>query len=324
EVLILEYGVDKKGDMDFLLSIVRPDIAVLTNVFPVHMNDDQFKTLDDIYNEKRKLVDGLKDHGVAILNIDNEYCAELAKKRGKKSTITYGKAENADFRATSVQIGRDGLNFILHYDDKKQSVSTGTLGEYHVYVFLPAIICGVLLGMPIENVVFSLTKYASPPGRLNLIQGVNDSVILDSSYNSSPAPLKEALKVLKEIGGNDRKIAVLGSMNELGEYSHALHREIGKLIPKYADLLITVGEDAKVFGTEALAHGFEVTQVLSFDSPNDAAEAFKEKIKPGDIFLVKGSQNKVRLEKFIKIIMANPQDAQKLLVRQENVWEDIF
>src|SRR3989339_1515423 len=117
EVLILEYGVDKKGDMDFLLSIVRPDIAVLTNVFPVHMNDDQFKTLDDIYNEKRKLVDGLKEHGVAILNIDNEYCAELAKKRGKKSTITYGKAENADFRATSVQIGRDGLNFILHYDD---------------------------------------------------------------------------------------------------------------------------------------------------------------------------------------------------------------
>jgi len=323
EILLLEMGVDKPGDMDYLMSVVRPDVAVMSNIFPVHMEDGQFDSLQAIFDEKRKMVDHLKENGVAILNIDNAFLAMFAQKRGDKNTITFGKDGNAMFKATSVKLSEEGVSFILHYGEEKYEVRSSILGEYQVYVLLPAIICGKLMGMGFEDAIIALQRYELPPGRMSIIPGKDGAVILDSSYNSSPEPLREALKVLKEIAGKKRKVAVLGNMNELGGNSKKLHEEVGEFIPEYVDLLITVGDEAKAFASKAKEKGMIATNVHSFDTATEAADFFKDKVSKTDVILVKGSQNKVRLEKFIKEIMAHPEDAEKLLVRQEKVWKDI-
>jgi len=323
EVLLFELGVDKPGDMDYLTSIVKPDIAVMTNIFPVHMESGQFSSLQAIFDEKRKIVDNLKKGGIAILNVDNPFLAMFAKKREKKNTATFGKENDAMFRAEEVKLSENGVKFLLNFEDKKYEVTSSVLGEYQVYVLLPAIICGHFLGMTFEDAIAALQRYELPPGRMSIIPAIRGAVILDSSYNSSPEPLREALKVLKEIGTGKRKVAVLGSMNELGPNSKALHEQVGEFIPEYTDLLITVGAEAKTFATVAKGKGMASERIFSFDDPLEAVKFFKDEIDEKDIVLVKGSQNKIRLEKFIKELMAHPEDAEKLLVRQEKVWKDI-
>lgn len=323
EVLLLEFGVDKAGDMDFLTSMVKPDIAVMTNVFPVHMEAGQFDSLQAIFDEKRKIVDNMSQDGVAVLNADNPFLAMFAEKREKKNTVTYGTSDRAMFRADNVELSKNGVKFILNFEDKKYEIKSSVLGEYQVYVLLPAIVCGKLLGMTIEDSALALQRYELPPGRMSVIPALNEAIILDSSYNSSPEPLKEALKVLKEIGRGKRRVAVLGNMNELGLNSKILHEQVGEIIPDYANFLITVGDEAVAFAHKAKERGLPQDNVHSFDTAIEAAEFFKNKIDKDDVILVKGSQNKVRLEKFIKEIMAHPEDGEKLLVRQEKVWEDI-
>lgn len=320
EVLLLEFGIDKPGDMDFLVSVVKPDIAIVTEISPVHMDEGQFENLQAIFDEKSKLVEALREHGIAILNIDNDIVANFAKKRGKKSTVTFGKNREADFWASQIKQSLEGLDFILHHDNKRYDVHAEVIGEYQAYVILPAIACGVLMGMPVENAVAALKKYALPPGRMNVVPAMNEAIILDSSYNASPEAMKEALKTLAEVGGTRRKIAVLGNMNELGKHSKIMHEMIGEVVPQCADILITVGDLAVTIADKAKEKGMNEKNIFSFKTSLEAAGFFAEKIKKNDIILVKGSQNNVRLERFVKALMANPEQAKELLVRQEPVW----
>ena len=172
-----------------------------------------------------------------------------------------------------------------------------------------------------ENAILALNRFSLPPGRMSIIPAKNNSIILDSSYNSSPSALKEALEILKEVGANKRKIAVLGNMNELGEEEKNLHEMIGEIIPKYTDMLITVGNLASIFAEKSLEKGLDNKQVYSFKNAKEAAEFLNKEIKENDIILVKGSQNRVRLERLVKDLMLHPEDAKELLVRQERVWQ---
>jgi UDP-N-acetylmuramoyl-tripeptide--D-alanyl-D-alanine ligase len=320
EILLLEFGIDKPGDMDFLLSVVRPDVAVFTGVAPVHMDDSQFKTIEDIFHEKSKLVEGLREKGVAVLNNDDEMVKKLIKSRRGRNTVTFGKDRTADFWASQVKTSLDGLDFVLHHDNKRYSFNSKAVGECQVYSVLSAICCGVLSEIPIEEMADAVKSFSPPPGRMSVIKGVSDSTILDSSYNSSPIAAKEALKNLSTLGENKRKIAVLGNMNELGENSKQLHFDLGKNIFESADVLLTVGSDAKFFAEGAVAEGFDKKMIHSFMSAKEAADFFKDKIKKDDLILVKGSQNRVRLERFVKEIMAFPEEAPKVLVRQGKEW----
>ena len=160
---------------------------------------------------------------------------------------------------------------------------------------------------------------------MNLIPGVSNSIIIDSSYNASPATMAVALDVLGEIHpkGVGRRIAVLGNMNEIGDLTDSEHRKVGKEAAKVADLLITVGDHARLYAEEAVKAGLQQSHVWSFVDSKDAGEFLSGKLKTGDIVLVKGSQNKVRLERCIKEIMAEPERARDLLVRQDDSWESI-
>lgn len=320
DVLLLEMGVDKPGDMDFLLKVVRPDIAIMTNIASVHLDEGQFKDEKAIFEEKRKMVDALNKGGVAILNIDNKYLYYLAQNRDKKATITFGSHKEADYRFANVGVSIDGVAYYLRNGDEKMAVRAPVLGDYQAYVLTPAVICGKYLGMSEEEISIALERYSLPPGRMSIINAIEGAKILDSSYNSSPSALKAALKLLKGLEAK-RKVAVIGNMNELGEFAEEKHREAGKIAADCADLIITVGSHAKLLAQEAKEKGHKA--VFEFNSTPEATEFFKDRIKAGDLILVKGSQNRVRLERFVKEFMVNPEDAHKLLVRQEKVWNKI-
>lgn len=320
EIILLEMGVDKPGDMDFLLSIARPDISVITNITPVHMDEGQFNDLDAVFEEKKKIVEALGEEGVAVLNIDNPYLESLAKSIKKRKIVSFGVSKDATYQAKNLTQSIEGIAFLLCSEEEKVEVNAKVIGAYQVYVVVPAIICGVLMGIPLKEAAEAASRYSLPPGRMSVIPGTEGSIILDSSYNSSPEALEQALQVLASVGVGKRKVAVLGNMNELGEKSVELHKPFGKTAAECADLLLTVGKYAKLIGEEAKKNGLNEKNIFHFESALKAAEFFKEKVKANDLILVKGSQNNVRLEKFVKELMANPEDAKKILVRQGRNW----
>ena len=153
---------------------------------------------------------------------------------------------------------------------------------------------------------------------MNLIEGKNGSVLIDSSYNASPDSMELALNVLSSFSG--RRIAALGTMNELGELSESAHIRLGKLAAQHADLLIAVGSEAKFIALGALNEGLSRSDIHSFKNSRDAGEFLSGLLEQGDVVLLKGSQNRVRMERCTLACMLEPERSKELLVRQEPFW----
>jgi len=163
-----------------------------------------------------------------------------------------------------------------------------------------------------------ISEYNTPPGRLSLIEGMNNSMIIDDTYNSSPVAALSAIEVLKEMKAK-RKIAVLGDMLELGKYTEEEHHNLGGMVADVADMIVTVGLRSKFIAEGAIEHGFNKKELYSFDSSRTVAKFLVGVVEKGDLVLVKGSQG-IRLERAVEAIMAHPEQKDKLLCRQEKEW----
>ena len=190
----------------------------------------------------------------------------------------------------------------------------------HIGHALSAIACASELGVDLLLAINEVAKHKLPPGRLNLIMGVHNSIIIDDTYNSSPFAMEAALRILKDIEGK-RKIAVLGDMLELGKLTDEEHKIVGENASYVADIIVTVGPRAKNIGEGALSKGFPVKNLYNFDSSKTTASFLEGIVEEGDIVLVKGSQG-VRLERAVEAIMADKSSASHLLCRQEKEWKN--
>lgn len=325
DYFVLEMGVDKPGDMDLLTQIAKPDIVVFTNIKPVHLAEGQFKNLDEIFKEKSKIVHSIKAGGKLILNYDDQFVRRLGNMKGSK-IIWYGISAappHGGVAAVNIKTDLVGTSFDFHYGNIHSRLFVPILGSHHVNCILPAIICGLECGMYIDDILASLRDFSLAPGRMNVIEGVNGSTIIDSSYNASPESTLAAMETLKEVGQSRRKIFVFGNMNELGVEEENYHKKIGEAASGMIDIFITVGKLAKIAATEAIKNEMPQNCVHSFDNYKDAAACVINLIKPDDIVLVKGSQNRVRLERLVKVIMRHPQAAKNVLCRQEKSWQKI-
>jgi UDP-N-acetylmuramyl pentapeptide synthase len=198
---------------------------------------------------------------------------------------------------------------------------SGVFGKTQSYAAAAAALAGLIFGMNLVKISEALTHYRAPAGRLRIIPGIKGSTIIDDTYNSSPTACHEALDVLRRLKAK-RKIAVLGDMLELGRYTMAAHHEVGRLAAKVVDLLITVGLRAKFIAEGAIEAGMAKKSVVSFQSVREAGLFLQEKIRENDLILVKGSQG-VRMERIVLEVMAEPQNAAELLVRQSPAWQKI-
>jgi UDP-N-acetylmuramoyl-tripeptide--D-alanyl-D-alanine ligase len=323
EIIVLEYGVDRVGDMKYLLDVARPHIGVFTamgNEIPVHI--EFFAGPEVILREKTKLLSQLPTTGFAILNIDDEKVM-TAKEYTRANVITFGFSEKADMRmsAFSNYISEDGggVTFKLTYGGSVVPVRIeGGLGRAPAYAAAVGAIAGLVFGMNLVKIADALSRFTPPRGRERIVRGIRRSIIIDDTYNASPAATKEALATLKSLDAK-RKIAVLGDMLELGKYTFDEHQTIGHFIPESADFLFTVGIRAKIIAETAEKIGFSKKKIFAFTNIHEAAMQLQQKVQRGDLILVKGSQG-VRMERVVKEIMAEPLQAKKLLVRQSRSW----
>lgn len=318
--LVLEYGVEKPGDMDYLLKITKPDMAVITGISESHL--ELLKNVDEVFLEKSRLVSG-SDNAKVILNTDFVQLKDLSRTL-QNEQLTYGfncflsKAENC-VTATGLKNTLDGLRFEINFREKSYKISTKLFGEHTAYSLLAAFSAGVMLGMEPKKIIEKLKGYTAANGRMHIIDGINGSTIVDDSYNSSPLAAMKALEAVEKFKDKKRIILVLGSMNELGEYSEEAHKKIGIKSGEVADILITVGEMAEKWLAWS-AKGRGLAQVYSFKDPFSAGEFLKDKVQKDDLILVKGSQNGVFTEEVTKVIMDKKYDPKEVLVRQSDDW----
>ncbi len=322
EILILEYGVDHPGDLKYLLDIARPQIGVVTAIGEIPVHIEFFTGKEQLVREKENLVSHLPATGFAILNAD-DYTVLQMKEETRAQVMTFGFDENTDVKTTTFETifnnGIAGVTFKIGYGGSFTPVRIeNVFGKTQVYAAAAAASIGLVLGMNLVTISDALTDYHAPPGRMKVIPGIKGSWLIDDTYNASPLAVESALYTLKELKAK-RKIAVLGDMLEIGKYTAEAHMKVGEYAEDSADVLITVGLRGKFISESAKESGMKKSRVHHFDNIKEAGLFLQDKIKEGDLVLIKASQA-VRFEKIVKEVMADPDEAEKLLVRQNKEW----
>jgi UDP-N-acetylmuramoyl-tripeptide--D-alanyl-D-alanine ligase len=297
--VILEMGIEYPGEMDLYLNIVRPATAIVTRIFYAH---SQFLgDVEEIVNEKGKLVEQLPKNGAAILNYDDLYTRKLAE-RTQAEVIYFGKdKENCHVWAGKMRIEDFRTVFELNYNVERVEVNSKLLGFHQIYALLAAAALGINEGIPLINIKKALEKLEPAPNRMQVIPGHNGCTILDDTYNSSPAAVEEALETLNHLKAR-RRIAVLGEMRELGQFSEKLHRDIARKIYKEkVDLVLLGGGDAQYIADELLHLGFIPERLHAGLSNTQIVAKLLKLVSRGDVVLVKASKD-VRFSEIVQRI----------------------
>ena len=323
EVLVLELGVDRAGDMKYFMSFIEPKVGIVTNVSHSHI--EFFKTVENIAKEKKVLTDSVMSDGFAILNADDESTVSM-RQSTLAQVLLFGQNENANVSFSNLIYNYDdgkpaGISFKLSYEGNTIPIRLrNILAKHYVYAALAAIATGVTFKMNLFDIAKALESFRSPAGRMNLLAGKNDSFIIDDTYNASPMSTVAALNVLGELEAQ-RKIAVLGDMLELGDLTGSGHREVGSAVfDAKVDILITVGDRMRDAVDELISKGFSSSNIFQFNGPEEAAEKIENIIGAGDFVLVKGSQG-MRMEKIVERILLESLDRKNLLCRQSREWQ---
>jgi len=296
QMLVLEYGADKAGDISYLLDIAKPSIAVISGIgaIPVHV-ENYAGGIDAVVREKGKLISGLSTHNHAVLNGDDAHVRELGKKTRGKIT-TYGFGEDADIRIINfAYVQKDarieGISFKLEKDGVSVPVSIkGAFSLSHAYALACAASVASLCGIHLVEAGQALCNhYAPSQGRSVLLDGIKHTQLIDESYNSSPVALEAALTTLSYASFR-RRVAIVGDMLELGEYALKAHEAMGSVAHRCVDILVTIGPRARFIAKGALKNGMTKDEVFSFETTQEAEKEIEGIIREGDLILVKGSR----------------------------------
>ena len=326
EWLVLEVGADHPGDIKSVTEWIKPDVTVITKLSKVPVHVEFFATVEDVFKEKGYLVTALKRGGTLVLNADDEDVIAY-RNLSEEKTILYGLGNGSDIFAKDYEVlyNEDnlptGFTFQVYSEGEVFPVLIKhTLGEHHMYHVLSALAVCKALGEHLSIAAKAFKHHEPTPGRMRLIEGIKNTILLDDTYNSSPVAAVEALNTLKKLTKSKRRIAVLGDMLELGRYSVDEHKKIGVLAKECADLLVTVGVRSQYTAEAALDAGMNEDNILQFDDAQEAGDYIQNILKEGDAVLIKGSQG-VRMERVVEEIMKCPEDKEKLLVRQDREWQ---
>lgn len=284
DVAVIELGTDHPGDIGYFMRWLHPDLGVVTAVAAEHMAN--FPSLDAVAEEEFALARGSRK---AIINGNDARLVELA--------------------------GRCHIPAKVYGSDTHSN--SALLGEHTRLILSAAAAVGDELGMTRQEIKAGISKVTPVSGRMQKLSGLNGSTIIDDTYNASPEAVLAALGTLYGLKG--RHLAVLGSMNELGEDSPNYHAEIGRAAADL-DLLVTLGDQANQYlGPAAVKAGLNPDKLAAFVTPYEVAHYLSPLLRQGDVVLVKGSQNGVFAEETVKLLLADPADAAKL-VRQSPEW----
>ncbi|HEV7448944.1 MAG TPA: UDP-N-acetylmuramoyl-tripeptide--D-alanyl-D-alanine ligase [Candidatus Paceibacterota bacterium] len=337
EWLVLEVGADRPGDIKSLASWIKVDVAIITRLPEVPVHVEFFDSVEAVIEEKASLIDAVRPGGTVLLYADDERTRKLEQRLPAPDAriVLFGFTDETDVWASDFKIVREegGKGWPIGMRAKitvgEESAPVEILGSLGKHAFLPAVAAaaaGHVLGVSLQEIVAGLEAYEPPPGRVRLLPGIKDTLVIDDTYNASPAATVAALETLRLSGPETqgaqagRRIAVLADMMELGRASVDEHRKVGALAAKVCDILITVGVRSRDIAMAALDNGMQDGQILQYEDANKAGVELQNMLREGDVVLVKGSQS-MRMEKVVEEIMAEPERAGDLLVRQDTEWK---
>jgi UDP-N-acetylmuramoyl-tripeptide--D-alanyl-D-alanine ligase len=298
---ILEMGTNMKGEIKRLTEIAEPEIGVITNIGPVHL--EGFGSLDSVMEEKGKLFSNMKKDGVAIINGDDERITALARNwKGEK--ITYGINGDALVKAENiVKKGRQGISFVLKIKGAGKMIEMSAPGNHNVYNALAAAATSLALGIENDLICRGLAEFRQIQGRMTIHGLKNGAYLIDDSYNANPDSMREALMTLRELKGKNKGIVVFGDMLELGDQSEKMHEEVGELIADTGISKIFLKGDFSRDVMKGLKKGeVKEDQIFFTESPEDMLASLRGYLDSGDWVLVKGSR-KMNMERFVHSVM---------------------
>lgn len=314
DVVVLEMADDELKDMLEFQKFIKPKYSVLTGVVPVHM--ERMISMEKVVKDNWLIAKGAEN---IIYNADFE---ELNKLASKTKKITSFGLRHGKIKFTNIKRNAKGyLEATLNLGKSKIPIKTQMIGKHNLSSLLAAASVADAMGMDPKIIASGIAKIPGVNGRMKLLKGINNSKIIDDSYNSSPDAVLSALEVVKEIDSN-KKYVVLGNMNELGTESKAAHYKIGKAASNVADMLVVIGKDAEVYTVEgAKDGGMNTDDIKIFKTPYEIGHFLKRLVKKGDLVLVKGSQNGVFSEEVVRILLDPSLDAKDCVVRQSKAWK---
>lgn len=331
DYFVCEMGIDgpkPPKNMEYLLRIVKPDIAILTNIDIEHSVyfDDLVKTSDPIQRKKEileflaseegLLLGGVKIGGRVIINLDDKNIVKAVPQKSLTTTISL-KSKKADFFVSKIDVGLEKFEMeFIFLNERYRLTLARTLPKFYGYSLMFSIAAAFACGIGASDSIKYLEKnFELPPGRFSVFPGLKNSIIFDSSYNSSLSPAKGAIELLSQLKSGRRKVGILGDMRELGSLAKIQHQELSRVILKNLDFAILIGPNMKEFVIPILAG--EHFPFVFFDSFKDARDKITGLIKEKDLILVKGSQNTLFLERAVELLLENKNDAEKLCRRGE-------
>lgn len=298
---VLEMGMRGLGEIDLLARIAQPTIAVITNIGETHL--ERLGSIENIAGAKSEVLYHLEPQGAAVLNGDDPWVRKIAAKF-KGRVLFYGTGTENDIRAVDIKTA-DGQStaFTVHYQDRQAAVKLPVPGRHNVLNALAAAGVGLVTGISMEQIAAGLAGAELTAMRLEILETGTYKIINDA-YNANPASAKAALEVLADQAGESRRVAVLGSMFELGERAEPGHREVGAAAVQHGvELLVTVGDLAEYIASGAVAKGMAPDRVFRCQDNAGAMEVLRSRLKDGDVILVKGSRG-MKMEEIVRGLTA--------------------
>lgn len=287
ERVVLEMGFYVPGEIDFLCDIALAQVGVVTNIGTMHA--ERARSIEEIVKGKTELVQALppEPEGLAILNFDDPNVKEMAEHTNAR-VFYYGMNPAADLWADNVEgLGLEGIRFRLHYRRETLHLRVPLIGRHSVHTALRAAAVGLTDGLSWQEIVNGL-QTGRAQLRLVAVRTESGAIILDDTYNASPESTLAALNLLEDLEG--RKIAVLGDMLELGQYEEQGHRMVGARAAEVANVLVTVGDRAKIIASAAANSGLSTSKIKEFDAAEQTFDFLRENLTSQDVVLVKGSR----------------------------------
>lgn len=282
--LVIELGMNNLGEISNLSKIARPTVSVITNVGTAHIGN--LGSRENILKAKLEILDGMDSEGILVINNDNDLLHEYYL-NNKKNIITYGINNPSDYLAYDIFSNEVSSKYKMDFNNKTYDFMINMPGSHHILNSLCAISVGNLLNIPIEDIKDSVGNFSLTKGRLQ-VERYNNITIINDCYNANLDSMRNAINYLSSL--NSRKIAILGDMLELGEYSISMHKELGKIVAdNKIDILITSGYYAKYINDGAINNGLNKENSYFYENKSDVINKLKDIIKQEDTILIKSS-----------------------------------
>jgi UDP-N-acetylmuramoyl-tripeptide--D-alanyl-D-alanine ligase len=324
KLLVLEVGADQPGDLAEIFMIVRPDVTVVTLLPEVPVHVEAYENPEAVRQEEFSPARVLATGAPLIYNSRDAYASRYAEE-GTATPYTFGMDADAHVNIVDVRIWEEdgvllGMQAELIVRETSYPIRVQqAVGTSQLYAPAAAVATGLALGMGMSEILKGLDSYVPPPGRGRVFKGKKHMALIDDTYNSSPAATEEILRSLPRIPTSGRRVAILGDMLELGEYSLAEHARMGHIAAETVDVLVTVGERARAAAAAARADGMPADAVYEFPTSIAAVATLEEILREGDCVLIKGSQG-VRMERIVRPFLQDLSDVPHL-VRQDAEWQ---